>query len=348
MHISPKVIKSLLKFIVPLTVSVGLCWIVFKDDSLSEMLLTATSKCDFRWMWLMLFIEFFSFVFRALRWGIQLDGVGIRTPFSELLYSIFGTYAVNLVIPRLGEVWRCGYIAHRRQAPFGTVGGTVIADRFADLIMGLLLTLATMIVALPQIKAFILKYPEGYERIVGIATSPWVWGAIALLLVAVVLFFRVKSRNTIFNRVRDFAIQLWQGFAAVASMPHKGRWLLWTIMLWGCYFFQLVAAFQAFPFTREIFHEYGYVAVLVCFTFSSIAMGVPSNGGIGPYQIAMIFGLSLYMPAGLDADATKVFEIDSKTFANLVLSLSTLLTIVVGLWTFASIALSRRRYRQTR
>lgn len=342
------IVKAILKYIVPLVVSVGLCWIVFRNDSLDEMLSVAAGKCDFRWMWFMLFIEFFSFVFRALRWGLQLTAIGVRTPFRQLLYSIFGTYAVNLVVPRLGEVWRCGYIAHRRGAPFGTIAGTVIADRFADLLMGMLLTLATMVLALGPIRAYVAQFPDSYDRIAGLVTSPWTWTVIALLIVATILFFKLKTGNRIVNRIRAFGLQMWQGFAAIAAMPHKGRWLLWTLMLWGCYFFQLVAAFQAFPFTREIFSEYGYVAVLVCFTFSSIAMGVPSNGGIGPYQIALIFALSLYMPAGLDATATKAFELDSKTFANLVLSLSTLLTIVVGLWTFASIALSRRRPGQER
>ena len=337
------IIKYTLRYIVPLVISVGLCWIVFRNDSLEEMWKLATIKCDFTWMWLMLFIEFFSFVFRALRWRIQLNGVGICASFKEVLYSIFGTYGVNIVLPRVGEVWRCGYIAQRRSAPFGTVFGTMVADRFADVIMSILLLSLTLIVSGSEIEAFIHKYPAGYEAILGLITSPWLWCISVIVIVGVVIFLRSHTDNKIVNKLKSFAHELWNGFSAIASMPHRGLWLLWTCMLWGCYFMQLVVAFQAFPFTQSLFSEHGLLVVLICFTLTTIALGIPSNGGIGPYQIAMIFGLSLFMPAGLDAEATKAFEMDSKTFANLVLTLSTLLMIAVGLWAFIAIAFEKRK-----
>ncbi len=64
-------------------------------------------------------------------------------------------------------------------------------------------------------------------------------------------------------------------------------------------------------------------------------MGVPSNGGIGPYQIAVVFGLQFFAP-GLDAQ-------QGYTFANVVLGAQTLLFIVAGLVAFALIALDNRR-----
>jgi len=84
----------------------------------------------------------------------------------------------------------------------------------------------------------------------------------------------------------------------------------------------------------------GALAVLVCFVLSSIAMGVPSNGGIGPWQYAIIFGLAIYRPAGVDADA---YAANSAAFANLVLGAQTCLLIVLGLWTFIYIALSKKK-----
>lgn len=337
------IVKYSLRYVIPLVISVGLCWVLFRNDSLEEMWNVACTKCDFRWMWLMLFIEFFSFVFRALRWRIQLNGVNINAPFKEVLYSIFGTYGVNIVLPRVGEVWRCGYIAQRRNAPFGTVFGTMVADRFADVIMSILLLALTLSVSGNTIVAFIQKYPAGYEAILSIITSPWMWGAVILIISGLVVFFRSHTDNKVVNKLKNFARELWKGFSAISSMPHRGLWLLWTAMLWGCYFMQLVIAFQAFPFTQELLCKHGLIVVLICFTLTTIALGLPSNGGIGPYQIAMIFGLSLFMPAGIDVETAKVFEMDSKTFANIVLTLSTLLMIAVGLWAFVAIAFDKRK-----
>ena len=61
-------------------------------------------------------------------------------------------------------------------------------------------------------------------------------------------------------------------------------------------------------------------------------MGVPSNGGIGPWQWAVIFALGIYGLDGARAGA----------FANLVLGCNTLLLIALGLFTFAAIALNKR------
>ncbi|MBD5179874.1 MAG: flippase-like domain-containing protein [Bacteroidales bacterium] len=339
------IVKYSLRYVIPLVISVGLCWVLFRNDSFEEMWNVARTKCDFRWMWLMLFIESFSFVFRTLRWRIQLNGVNIRAPFKEVLYSIFGTYGVNIVLPRVGEVWRCGYISQRRNAPFGTVFGTMVADRFADVLMSILLLVLTLGVSGNEIVAFIRKYPAGYEAILRIITSPWLWSIAVLFIAGLIIFLRSRSQNKIVNKIKAFMLELWKGFSAIVTMPHRGLWLLWTVMLWGCYFMQLVVAFQAFPFTQELFSRHGLSVVLICFTLTTIALGIPSNGGIGPYQIAMIFGLGMFLPAGLDAEATKVFEMDSKTFANIVLTLSTLLMIAVGLWAFIAIAFDKRKSR---
>ena len=61
-------------------------------------------------------------------------------------------------------------------------------------------------------------------------------------------------------------------------------------------------------------------------------MGVPSNGGIGPWQWSVIFALGLYGLAQGPATA----------FANLVMGCQTLLLILLGLFTFVCIAFDNK------
>lgn len=340
-----KGLRVALKVLLPLVISLGLCWVLFHNDNLEDIWNAARTQCDFRWIAAMLVLSLLSNFFRALRWQIQLSGAGVPTPFAPCLYGIFGTYATNLVFPRLGEVWRCGYVAERQGASFATVFGTMIADRFADFITGFLFILATFIAGREALVRFFTKYPDAINFMERVVTSPWAWGALVILVVATVLFLKYRSGGGFIRKVQDFVHNLWGGFASILSMPRKGWWLLWTVGLWGCYFIEMYLAFRAFPFTTEILNEYGWTAVLVTFTLSTVAMGVPAQGGIGPYQVAVIFGLGLFMQSGLDADAIKAFEIDSKAFANLVLGVTTLLVILLGLWAFGAIALSNRRRR---
>jgi hypothetical protein len=117
-------------------------------------------------------------------------------------------------------------------------------------------------------------------------------------------------------------------------MPHKGRWLILTVMLWGCYFLQNYIVFYAFPFTTAVVEQYGITAAFVTWVVASISMGVPSNGGIGPWQWATIFALGIY---GLPKE-------QAGAFGNLVLGANTLLLIVLGIFTFIAIALDKKRH----
>ncbi len=159
---------KVLKFAIPFIVSVGLCIALFRDIDFNEMMHVIKTECDFRWIGLMLLMGFVPLVLRALRWGIQLRASGVDAPVHVLLYSIFGTYAVNIVFPRLGEVWRSGYVAYREDAPFSTVFGSMVADRLADLVVVGLLTLFTLIVAHGPVTEFVSAYPKAYTTLLDI------------------------------------------------------------------------------------------------------------------------------------------------------------------------------------
>ncbi len=322
-----------LKYLVPLLVTVLLCKLLFNGVDFREMMDIIRDQCDFRWIGLALVISIFSHIFRAMRWRIQLSALGIKAPLFPLVLSIFGTYAVNLVLPRLGEIWRTGYISKRQDAPFATVFGSMVADRLADTITVLTLTAVTFFLASGQLTDYFAGNSATIDSIIGLATSPWLWGGVIVLIVAAWWFFRRPSKNRFIAKVQSFFKGLWEGFAVIATMPGKGRWLLLTVCIWGCYFLQLYVAFFAFSFTSAVVAEYGVLAVLVTFVLSSISMGVPSNGGIGPWQWSVIVALGMYHLAQVPATA----------FANLVMGCQTLLLILLGIFTFVCIALDRRR-----
>lgn len=326
-----------LKYGIPLLVTVLLCVLLFRDVDFDEMMSIIRDQCDFRWIGLALVISIFSHVFRAMRWRIQLRAVDVDAPLFVLVLSIFGTYAVNLVLPRLGEVWRTGYIAKRQDASFSKVFGSMVADRLADTVTVLLLTVVTFLLATTQLSDYLGQNSESYLRILDWLTSPWLWLAGVACLAFAWWFLAHKSTNKAVVKIQSFFKGLWVGFAAIARMKGKGRWLLLTVCIWGCYFTQLYVALYAFGFTEDILSHYGILAALVTFVLSSISMGVPSNGGIGPWQWSVIFALGLYGLAQGPATA----------FANLVMGCQTLLLILLGLFTFVCIAFDNKNKKLT-
>lgn len=334
----PSALSYLLRYGLPLVITVGLCWLLFHNINFSEMMDIIRHNCDFRWIGLALFISVFSHVFRAARWQIQLRALGIKASLWELTLSIFGTYAVNLVFPRLGEVWRTGYIAAEEKAPFTTVFGSMVADRLADTITVGLLTAATFLLAGPQLMQYLSQNPEAYNNLIELVSSPLLWVGLIFLILFVWFLFVKFPEHKLVVKAKEIWKGLWEGFAVIVRMPGKGRWLLLTVAVWGCYFMQLYVAFFSFPLTAEVVSLHGILAVLVCFVLSSISMGVPSNGGIGPWQWAIIFGLSLY-----SSDIPGLTREYATSFANLVMGMQTLLLIVLGIFTFTVISIRKKR-----
>ena len=332
-----KVIGYLAKYGIPLAIGVGLIMLLYSSFDFAQMKEIMRSGVNYWWLIGMLVVSTFSHVFRAARWRLQLKALNILPSFSALVNSIFGTYAVNLVFPRLGEVWRSGYIASRERASFTTVFGSMVGDRLSDTITVLLLTVFTFLIAQDAFSTFLDTYPQIKDGLMGTLTSPVVWIAGIASVVVLVALFRSKTENAIVVKVKTMVKNLWDGFAVVVKMEYKWQFLMYTVLIWGCYFIQLYLATFAFPFTADL----GMKATLVLFVLSSISMGIPTNGGLGAWHIAIIFGLSLY-GIGTDFSPKGPFDAQASTFAMIVWGLQTLLLIVLGIYAFIYMEIDKR------
>ncbi|MCM1292525.1 MAG: flippase-like domain-containing protein [Bacteroides sp.] len=335
-----RVWSMVFKILIPAVITVGLCWLLFSTIDFDEMMTIIRSQCDYRWLLLMMAISILSHVFRAMRWRLQLRAIGVDPPLFALVLSIFGTYAVNLVFPRLGELWRTGYISQRQNAPFDKVFGSMVADRLTDTLTVALLTLVTFIVAGGPMVDFLREGGASttVDKVMSMLSSPWLYVAALAALGVAWAIFHFYSHSRIVGKIVGFCRGLWHGFSVVAVMPGRVQFLLLTVGIWGCYYLQMYVAFFSFPLTAEVVARFGAGAVLMCFVLSSISMVIPSNGGIGPWQWAVVFALSIYS-SGIDG-LTRDY---ATAFANMVMGTQTLLLIVLGIFTFVCIALGRRK-----
>ena len=331
-----KAISYLVKYGIPLVIGVGLMWFLYKNVDVTSMMDTLKTDVNYWWFAAVAVVSILSHVFRALRWRLQLKAIDVKPSFSAVLNSIFGTYVVNLAFPRLGEVWRCGYIANRQKASVTQVMGSMVADRLSDTVTVLLLTLVTFLLAQSAFGKFFDAYPQMKENFLNIASDGRIWIGAAVLIIALGWLMVMKTENKIIKKIQLMARNLWEGFYAITKMDGKWMFLLYTILIWGCYFLQLYLACQAFSFTNSL----TVLAVLVMFVLSSIGMGVPTNGGLGSWHVAIIFGLSLY---GVGVFSPSNFDPRASAFAMLVWGFQTVLLIILGIYAFTSMAIDRNR-----
>ena len=144
----------MLKYGIPVAVSVGLAYFLYTNVDIDAITTSLRQDVNYRWFLPVIVVSVMSHVFRGLRWRIQLRAVNVNAPLSAVVNSIFGTYFVNLLFPRLGEVWRCGYIANREKAPFSLVLGSMVGDRLSDTLTVLLLTVFTFFLAGDKLALF--------------------------------------------------------------------------------------------------------------------------------------------------------------------------------------------------
>ena len=148
-------LRKILSYIIPLLIGVGLFYFLWINIDTEQLLDCLRYDVNYWWFVLIAFISIWSHVFRALRWQLQLRAIGVNAPIHALICSIFGTYAVNLIFPRLGEVRRCGYIAERQKASFTQGVGSMVADRLSDTVTVLILTIFTFFLAQDAFYSFL-------------------------------------------------------------------------------------------------------------------------------------------------------------------------------------------------
>lgn len=320
------IIGRIIDYAVPVAISIVLVVWLFHKVNFHDVLKEIHDGCDFTWVIVMMAITTLSHMIRGIRWGIQLRGAGVpRMTVTKESVSIFGAYALNLVFPRLGEVWRCVYISRSEKVPLSTVVGTDIGDRGSDAVVVVILTVLCLIVAHPALMNFLSHYKVG--RDITDILDDWVlWAGILLViggLWAVLHYFR---RFNWINKIDGSLEKMWEGFKVLFTMKGRGWYVVLTLGIWLCYYMETYVMFQAFPFTRELIHDAGsacgLIPGLVVFVFGSFSMAIPSNGGLGPWNLAVMFALSLY----------GIGNVEGATFSMVMWSCQAAWLVVLGLF----------------
>lgn len=321
---------------VPLAFSIVLIVWLFHRIDFGRMMTVIRSGVEYRWIIAMMAVTTLSHVIRGYRWGMQLSAAGVNCREADLTAAVFGNYALNLVIPRIGEVWRSIFIAKRKGVSMSVVFGTVIGDRLTDGLTVLALICFTLLVTSHPIDVFVHRYHLG-EDALRLISDPLTWCVLATIVITVYLVMRVWGNRKFVKDIDASVANMWRGVKVLATMPHKLKFLALTLGIWVCYFSQIYLSFYAFPFTRHLVGEpgtaFGLIPALVAFVFSTLSMAVPSNGGLGPWNIAIIFGLSMF---GIDTTQGAAFSI-------VVWGAQSLMLVILGIYTAIYIMLTRKK-----
>ncbi|MFV0538469.1 MAG: lysylphosphatidylglycerol synthase transmembrane domain-containing protein, partial [Dysgonomonas sp.] len=272
-------LNTLIKIVLPLALGVFIIYYLFRDIDFSQVWGIVKGA---NWPILLssLIFGLLGNAIRGYRWELFIRPLGYSPRVSVLNYAIFGGYAVNYAIPRAGEIWKCGIVAKEEKIPFTKLFGTMVLDRIFDTITVLLIVFVAFIINM-QFFVTQLKYNQStFDAIVGILQSPLLYILIVAAAITTYIVFKFFKENFIVMKIKNIMKTMYADMKAIWKMKTKFRLLLYTIAIWVSYFFYFYITFFAFDFTKDL----GFEAGLIAFALSSLSMGIPSNGGLGPWQ----------------------------------------------------------------
>jgi hypothetical protein len=284
-----RAIRQVLQYTLSLIIGIGLIWWAFRGIDFSQIL-EKFKTVDMKWVYLSVGIGAISHFLRAYRWGLLLKPLGNEIPLKHSYPIILSMYMVNLFLPRAGEIYRCGALRKTDGVPFSISIGTVIAERFFDVLFLAVFLFSMVFIELDKFRflfnELITKKLEGN-------TGLLLPGFIILLVLALILFliFKVNSRNSTFmQKIRTLAREVFQGLTSYRKMKQKGKFWISSILIWVAYFFMTYVMIFSNPETANLSLSVGFMLLAL----GGLAMAAPVQGGIGTFHVLVSQGLALY------------------------------------------------------
>ncbi len=320
--------NTLIKVVLPLALGVFIIYYLFRDIDFYQVW-SIVKGANWAILLSSLIFGLLGNTIRGYRWELFIRPLGYSPKVSVLNYAIYGGYAVNYAIPRAGEIWKCGMVAKEEKVPFTKLFGTMVLDRIFDTVTVLLIVLAAFIINM-QFFVMQLKHNQTtFDAVEDILQSPLLYILIVAAAITTYIVFKFFKENFIIMKIKNIMKTMYADMKAIWKMKTKFRLLLYTVAIWVSYFFYFYITFFAFDFTKDL----GFEAGLIAFALSSLSMGIPSNGGLGPWQVAVIAALTLYGVGQLEATA----------FATGVFAVQSIWVILCGLFGIAMLALKKQK-----
>ncbi len=334
-------IQKLIRVLLPLAFGIAIIWFILQKVDMQLLFDTVKSGIDWKWVVISWLFALLANIIRGVRWRQQLRTVDVNPSLHEMSISFFGNYGMNLVFPRLGEVWRCNYIAHNNNKPFSTIAGTILSERLCDILCSVLFILLTLFLEAKVLlkfffddnsKAEAIEAAGGQMKAESTAMIPtWVWILTVLVTVVVLIwFFRPKLKKmSFYQSIINVCQNLWLGFKSLKELPNVWSYVGWSLLIWVLYYLNTLTQFYFFDFTDHL----GLLACLSVFVMGTMSQLLPIQGGLGAWQAMVIFALLQY---GIDNQHAIIFAVVAWT-------LEQAFVLLMGLYAFVAVAFNKNK-----
>ncbi len=310
-----------IKLALPFVLGLGILWWMYRDTDWTDFLHCVWHDMNWWWMLLSLAFGILPQMARAWRWKMALAPLGEKARRTTCTDAIFMSYAASLVIPRVGEVTRCGTLKKCDGVSFSKSLGTVVTERLVDSLLMLCFTGVAFLVQLPMLLSFLEKTGTDFNDILHRFTGTGYLVTFICLIAAVAAALILMHRYAVFQKGRDVLHDVWEGVLSLRKVHNLPLYVFYSLLIWVGYFLHFYIAFFCFDFTANVSID----AAFLIFCVGTFAVLVPTPNGAGPWHFAVKTMLVLFGLA----------ESKAILFALVVHTIQTALVVLLGAFGWA-------------
>lgn len=319
--------KSILKYLLSALLAAGLLYWAFSSTQLSwSDILHTLSTANYFWVSISILLSIIAHYFRALRWNQLLAVMNYKPGSIRTLSAVLIGYFANFIIPRMGEISRCGSLQKTADIPFEKSFGTVITERIIDLLcLGIILGI-NLLIEFEPLKNYLfpnIKLPGNTLIVIGIL----------FLVVGIVMikkyknaFFKYIETNKDSSKLINSLAGWIDGIQSIVLVKSPILFILYSIGIWLGYYLNAYVLLLAFPESMHL----GLGAAITVLVMGSFGMTMPTQGGIGAYHSLVGSTLIYYGIQKTNAAALATFFHGTQMIAILLLGgISFVVTLVL-------------------
>ena len=325
-------LKIILQILLPFVLGLGILWWMYRGTDWPDFGHYVLHEMNWWWMLLSLAFGILPQMARAWRWKMALEPLGEHPRRTSCTDAIFMSYAASLVIPRVGEVTRCGTLKTSDGVSFTKSLGTVVTERLVDSLLMLLFTGIAFLLQLPMFLRFLKETNTNLGDLLHRFTGTGYIVTFICLVAALIAGVVAIRRFSFFKKGRDMLRDMWEGILSLRKVRNLPLYLFYSVLIWVGYFLHFYIAFFCFDFTAHL----SIGAAFLIFCVGTFAVLVPTPNGAGPWHFAVKTMLVLY----------GVAETQAIMFALTVHTIQTALVVLLGAFGWARINSKRKLISQ--
>lgn len=311
-----------LKQIIQVTISLGIAlwifWFLYRDIAL-ESLIDQLKSSNWGWIFASLTISLFGFWVRGWRWTLLIrPEEGEKVNPNRAYHAVMVGYLANLLIPRAGEVARCGVLTRTNGISLGHLFGTVILERSIDLVF-LVFTIGLAFLVESELflnlTSLLINVNDLWIKIS--ANIPVFLGGLVIFLIFLLLVLRKYRDHGFVKKFQHFIREIVSGLKGINQLSNPFGFWISSILIWVIYFLTMYTVSLGIPSTANLSSG----EVLLVMVMGSIGMIAPVQGGIGTFHALVAF---ILIQLGIS-------EEDGKIFAAIIHGTQVLLMVTAGL-----------------